>query len=61
MKNIPETIYLQLGDTKKDDRDFNDLYSEVRSYTKERIFQDDIEYVRKKPNNKITKIVEPRT
>lgn len=48
MKNIPERIYLQIGDlTDKDDKniDFNEL-SDV-CWSCEKIFKTDIEYIRK--------------
>jgi hypothetical protein len=42
MKNIPKTIYLQIGKDCPDDEDFNDL-AEV-SWCAERINENDIEY-----------------
>jgi hypothetical protein len=52
MKNIPKTIYLQIGkDRPTDDgEDFNDL-SEV-SWCADKIFENDIEYVLKENDYK---------
>jgi hypothetical protein len=44
MNNIPEKIYLQIGED-CDDEDFNNL-SEV-SWNKDKIYENDIEFVRK--------------
>ena len=46
MKNIPNKIYLQIGDNTPKDVDFNDL-DEV-TWCAERISKNDIEYVRVK-------------
>lgn len=43
MKNVPERIYLNIGDGVPDDVDFRDL-SEV-TWSEERINDNDIEYV----------------
>lgn len=45
MKNLPERIYLNLGDGCFDDVDFRDL-SEV-TWSKEKVNDTDVEYVRK--------------
>lgn len=45
MKNLPKRIYLNIGDGVPDDANFHDL-SEV-TWSEERMFDNDIEYVRK--------------
>lgn len=45
MKNLPERIYLNLGDGCFDDADFRDL-SEV-TWSEEKVNDTDVEYVRK--------------
>ena len=47
MKNIPEKIYLQVGEDVEQDEDFHNLYREAVSWCDERIFHNDIEYIRK--------------
>jgi hypothetical protein len=49
MKNIPDKIYLQIGEN-ADDVDFNDLY-EI-TWADEPIFDNDIEYVNHELFNK---------
>lgn len=46
MKNIPKRIYLNIGDGVPDDADFRDL-KEV-TWSEERMFDNDIEFVRAK-------------
>jgi len=49
MKNIPDKIYLQIGDETPDDVDFKNL-DEV-TWCSDRINEKDIEYVRVKKKN----------
>lgn len=44
MINVPDKIYLQIGEEIPDDTDFNQI-SEV-TWCKEKIFENDIEYIR---------------
>ena len=46
IKNIPEKIYLQIGDECPDDADFNEL-SEV-SWNRDKIYENDIEFMQNK-------------
>ncbi|MEM4325930.1 MAG: hypothetical protein QXU40_01365 [Candidatus Pacearchaeota archaeon] len=44
MINVPDKIYLQIGEETPDDTDFNQI-SEV-TWCKEKIFENDVEYIR---------------
>lgn len=46
MKNKPKTIYLVLGDSVSKGDDFEDICEEV-CWCQDRVFPDDIEYIRK--------------
>lgn len=46
MKNKPKTIYLVLGDSVSKGDDFEDICDEV-CWCQDRVFPDDIEYIRK--------------
>jgi len=59
MKNIPEKIYLQIGDdsdvTIGDEiPDFNELYHKAISWSSEQINSNDIEYILNKPTKSYT-------
>lgn len=44
MKNIPDTVYIQIDDDSKDEEDFRNLDT---TYCEDRIYENDIEYIRK--------------
>lgn len=46
MKDIPQKIYLQVGDEVPDDISFNDLSTQDISWCDDRVFKNDIEYIR---------------
>lgn len=48
MKNIPKTIYLQIGEHVNPEDDFTDLDDEERTWSSHRVWESDIEYYRKK-------------
>ena len=47
MKNIPDRIYLQVGDTAPSDCDFNELSQEAVTWCRDRIWRNDIEYIKR--------------
>ena len=48
MKNIPEKMYLQIGEDADLEEDFNDLSLEDITWCRDKVFDNDIEYVRVK-------------
>lgn len=45
IKNIPQKIYLQIGEDIEDVEDFNEFVSESITWCSERINKTDIEYI----------------
>ena len=48
MKNVPKKIYLQIGEDADLEEDFNELSNEDITWCKDKINDNDIEYVRVK-------------
>lgn len=47
MKNIPEKIYIQVGEDVEQDEDFKELDAEAVTWCADKVFHNDIEYIRK--------------
>lgn len=45
MKNIPDKIYIQVGEPLEEDADFKELETEAISWCQDRVFETDLEYL----------------